>query len=1125
MAPAAFSSETVPISEKIIELLHVAGGGPLSQGLIAYVLDMDRASVLPEINELIEEGIIAEKTEQRSPGWMLLDPEPPPDTDTLPPQWSERLVEYALSSPGATVSELVAAADQVRTEPGLRAGLLHQAVTSAREIGEFRTVSTLVEDMIALSGDGLTEVQVRDIIAIVEPRQLKELDPAVVKEFICGVMDGFNLHSDRIMALTRLGEIEIMGNRLPKGILLLNEALSISIEHEIGEWIPAILENLAEMTSDYDRISRTAEQIHEVIAWTPVLSDDDLKLRILATAAASLARIKRHKAANTTIQAAIALSSQISPDTRRILEWCRARVHIASGRVSESVVFLERALLLAENLNDQAAVSDILDTLVLTMKGQPGYTIRSLTAIMERVSRRATTSGNISNQLYALNHLSDMYMRILQFSGVQRVHLEIDRLLTTTGLLLPDPVPDWCDGFRNYLTGGQFSGSEANLLISGSVEFLSRIREGVNPGAEADTIAEYFNSRDSTSTFIYGLCLALEAFACGFSSAAAVIAAALQRSVGKAEGENSPCLRLCVSGLLAEEDNDAEDFLSSAQVLARQMDRLLLVWMLLRCRLILDVKRGARQTAGISLLLMELDQYIMLQLPVEERERFSDIPRVKALEAELERMSGRSGPVSIIRDALTNRLEVDPTKVLDEVGAVSSRFTSRSEISWSLEAMGTITRSSRIQALRVNNSDIRIIESYGLGRERLPGRESTEVILQRPEAIRTIDNFGISPFGSRRFMVIPTATGLTRETGERRHPSGPQDCGNYLLLEMESPIDTTANTEFLISCFVRQIGSSLLLRERETQSYYDTMTGAAIRSSWMKRLNMELAEGATPSAPLSVLLVDIDRFKMVNDTFGHREGDRILKAVVTSISNALRPNDVIGRIGGDEFGIILPAASTENAAMIAERVCLKVSSTVFRQDQIPVTVSIGVATVDSTASQSDMVISRADAALYQSKQSGRNRQTVWSSASDPIFDGHKRLSILDTGDPGWDHILGQTVMELLHTPREEITITDLVERLRDVLRCEYLYLESSEGEKIGSGPEFAARAMEKVHHAYPGRISEHEKVLGKFHILSRMLPRGGQQVAVWDETEILPQSIKGVFRALGNLADLLLGGR
>ena len=1125
MAPTTSTDRMSPLAVSIVELLRFAGGGPLSQEAITFVLSQGRLDVTGTVSLLIDQGRLAEKLEHGESGLVLLDLESTGETGDFHETWSERLVEYALSSPGATVHELVVASEQLGTEPALRAMLLHQAVKAAREIGEFRMVGSLIEDLIGLSGDGLSEVQVRDIISMIEPRKLRDMDRSLISTFIKAAMEWMESPSDRIMALARLGEMEIIGNHLPKGILLLNEALSISVEHETGEWIPVIIENLAEMTSDYDRMNRTADQIQEVIAWTPVLVDDDLKLRILATAAASLARIKRHKAADTTIQSAIALSPQVSPDARRVLEWCRARVHIASGRVNEAVIYLERALLLAENLNDQVAVSDILDTLVSTMKGQPGYTVRSLTAIMERVSRRATTSGNVSNQIYALNHLADMYLRTLQFSGVARVYRDMHRLVDSAGISMSVPVAEWCNGFMCHLAGEAVPSTGADVLIPGSSAFLLRMEKGEDPVTEAQLVAEHFNTCDSNNTLVYGLFLALDAFGCGFRSSASVVAAALQRYLGSMEGENVPSWKLCVSGILAEEDGDAEDFLSSAEVLARQMDRLLLVWLLLRCRLTLDIPRDQRKATGLSLLLLELDQYVAFQFSEDMRARFSDLPRVRELSEEMERISGRSGPVSMIRDALSRTLEGDPIQVLDEVGKVSSRFSSRSEISWSLEAMGAITRSSRIQALRVSSGELRIIESYGLGRERLPGRESAEIVLRRPDTVTVVDNFGVSPFGSRRFVVIPTSVGTAGEGVEKRLPTGLPDTGSYLLLEMETPFEPEVNTDFMISCFVRQIGSALLLRERETQSYFDAMTGAAIRSSWMKKLNEELAAGATPSSPLSVLLVDIDRFKIVNDTFGHREGDRVLKAVVSSISRALRPSDTIGRIGGDEFGIILPSASPENAMMIAERICRKVSSSVFRRDQLPMTVSIGVASVDTPDSQSDLVISRADAALYQSKQSGRNRPTAWSSESDVVFNGRKPRSLLDTGDPGWDHILGQTVIELLSSPADEPSVQLLAERLRDVLRCEYFYLESGSGEKSGAGPEFAARAMEMVHHGYPGRISEHNDVLGKFYVLSRVLPHGGYQLAVWDEADILPGSMKGVFEALGNLSDLLMDGR
>jgi diguanylate cyclase (GGDEF)-like protein len=1116
-APA---EEAARARESVLDLL-VGTGSVLGLQCISFVLETPAEPIRGSLGRLTSEGLLERRQEHHSSGWRIASDQPAAETAVLPGSLADRLVEYALTSPGATLSEMMAAIGQCRGKPEERMNLFFSAMQLARENGEFRMVAGLVEETIKRSEDTLPESRVIVVLRIMDPRRLRELDNNAARAFIQARIDLLSSPSSRILALTRLGELEMAAGHLPKADMFLTEGLRTSMSEEVGEWVPEILDNLAELSRDYDRMSRAAELFHEVIAWTPALEDDDIKLRVLATAAAALARIQRFKAAEMTIQSAMALAPQASPESRMVLEWCRARIHVATGRLSTAVGYLERALLLAENINDQVSVSEILDVLVFTMKEQPGYTIRSLTAIMERVSRRATTSGNISNQLYALNHLADMYLRTLQMEGLAGVRNEIDMLRTSAGLVVTEPVADWCFGFMRHICGGSPLIGDGDTLIPGSAAFLSKLALHEDPLSEAKVIGDFFVGRQRVTSFAYGLFMAMEACVAGFSKAAATMAVPLQETLERMSDEPEPSWKLALSALLAEEPRDADDFFGSAQVLARQMDRLLLVWQILRCRSSLTLRRELQDQVEIDLLILELDEYIASRLPHDDRDRFLAIGEVRSRRERMERLSQRAGPSVIIRDALTVRMTPVPGQIMEKVDRLSLRFSSRSEISWSLEALGTVTGAKRIQALQVKNGELRIIESYGLGRERLPGSEVADIVRSCPDTQVIVDAFGSNPFGSRRFTVIPTTRRGEQVGRERRSQATCSEVDSFVLLETDSPFDTIGSAGFMVSCFVRQIGSSLMLRERETQSYYDAMTGAAIRSSWMKKLGELLEMSVSPGTPLSVLLVDIDRFKRVNDSFGHHEGDRILRETVSAIAGALRPNDIIGRIGGDEFGIILPSASSDNAVLIADRVCRKVSSTVFLPDQVPMTISIGISTADSDRCHSDLLISRADAALYQSKESGRNRVTQWTPASDAAGEERKRFSILDTGDPGWDHTIGQTVMELLSTRRGDVTLDVLAGKLRDVLRCEYLYLEDAAGNSAEVGPSFARRVRELVPRGYPGRISEHSGILGRFYALASLLTAGGWLLAAWEGSDRLPVSIRGVFSALVSLSDML----
>jgi diguanylate cyclase (GGDEF)-like protein len=125
--------------------------------------------------------------------------------------------------------------------------------------------------------------------------------------------------------------------------------------------------------------------------------------------------------------------------------------------------------------------------------------------------------------------------------------------------------------------------------------------------------------------------------------------------------------------------------------------------------------------------------------------------------------------------------------------------------------------------------------------------------------------------------------------------------------------------------------------------------------------------------PFSVLYIDADHFKSVNDRFGHEAGDRALRLVSRAIQDGLRPNDVCGRFGGEEFVALLPNADRDDAARVAERLRKRVEE--LRQFEVALTISVGVAQ-HVQGEQIDRVIRRADAALLDAKDSGRNRVVI-----------------------------------------------------------------------------------------------------------------------------------------------------
>ncbi len=127
--------------------------------------------------------------------------------------------------------------------------------------------------------------------------------------------------------------------------------------------------------------------------------------------------------------------------------------------------------------------------------------------------------------------------------------------------------------------------------------------------------------------------------------------------------------------------------------------------------------------------------------------------------------------------------------------------------------------------------------------------------------------------------------------------------------------------------------------------------------------------------PISLLFIDLDHFKEINDSFGHQAGDACLCAIIPPIQAELRQSDVIGRYGGEEFVVILSSADTAAAHPIAQRILERVASVRVEGygEPIGLTCSIGVATSDMLGVWGEHLIAQADAAVYQAKRSGRNR--------------------------------------------------------------------------------------------------------------------------------------------------------
>ncbi len=207
---------------------------------------------------------------------------------------------------------------------------------------------------------------------------------------------------------------------------------------------------------------------------------------------------------------------------------------------------------------------------------------------------------------------------------------------------------------------------------------------------------------------------------------------------------------------------------------------------------------------------------------------------------------------------------------------------------------------------------------------------------------------------------------------------------------------------FISGLFTAVLGGALLLYIRRTdaalnklnrlnarlrdQTIRDGLTGLYNHRHFQEMLRHEFLLARRYDSDLACLMLDLDRFKEVNDTHGHPFGDHVLAGTATLILNETRITDTVARYGGEEFAILLPSTDQQGALAIAERIRARAENYLHRQQEIAriVTISIGLATLAANRPrQPEELLARADQALYEAKTAGRNRVMVASPDATP----------------------------------------------------------------------------------------------------------------------------------------------
>jgi len=226
-------------------------------------------------------------------------------------------------------------------------------------------------------------------------------------------------------------------------------------------------------------------------------------------------------------------------------------------------------------------------------------------------------------------------------------------------------------------------------------------------------------------------------------------------------------------------------------------------------------------------------------------------------------------------------------------------------------------------------------------------------------------------------FLLAVASLLVRIAWELPNPGPPMRAlaafdavGLHLLGIWIAPV--LASIGFILMCNEQLMAATLRL------ATIDALTGALGRRAVLEHSERMLAQARRQQSPLSILMIDADHFKQINDSHGHEAGDAVLVELVRRIREALRDQDLLGRIGGEEFLALLPATNTAQALQIAERLLRVVREAPFMHGELrlAMTISVGIAQSNGNDHAFDPLLKRADDAMYTAKREGRDRAVV-----------------------------------------------------------------------------------------------------------------------------------------------------
>ncbi len=268
-----------------------------------------------------------------------------------------------------------------------------------------------------------------------------------------------------------------------------------------------------------------------------------------------------------------------------------------------------------------------------------------------------------------------------------------------------------------------------------------------------------------------------------------------------------------------------------------------------------------------------------------------------------------------------------------------------------------------------------VIRSWNRGAENITGFTRAEVIGRSYEWL--FPSEAARGGAARRMLEFVRANRHSKDEQPRRLRNG----GEFMA---QMALDALRASSGELLGFVEVFQDVTEAKQREERLYQratrDPLTGAANRGHFVEMANLEIERARRFAEPLSLAMLDIDHFKRVNDTYGHEVGDRVITALAKTCAAQVRKIDLVGRLGGEEFAVLLPRANKEPATEMLQRLRRVLSEqriAIGGGREIGFTVSMGLASLRPTTHDLAELLRNADAALYKAKREGRNRLEIW----------------------------------------------------------------------------------------------------------------------------------------------------